>query len=36
MKTLKIDEHKTLGNGEEEIKELMIKKVGNKAWKDGV
>ena len=31
----KIDEHKTLGIGEEEIKELMIKKVGNKVWQDG-
>jgi ribosomal protein S18 acetylase RimI-like enzyme len=34
-KWTKIDEHKTLGIGEEEIKELMIKKIGNKVWKDG-
>jgi len=34
-KWTKIDEHKTLGIGEEVIKELMIKKTGNKVWKDG-
>jgi len=34
-KWIKIDEHKTLGIGEEVIKELMIKKTGNKVWKDG-
>jgi len=28
-------EHKTLGIGEEEIKELMIKEVGNKVWNNG-
>lgn len=34
-KWTKIDEHKTLGIGEEEIKELMIKKTGNKVWEYG-
>lgn len=34
-KWLKINEHKTLGVGEEEIDELMIKKVGHKDWEDG-
>jgi GNAT superfamily N-acetyltransferase len=32
---LKIDEYKTLGIGEEEIEELMIKKIGCKDWEDG-
>ncbi|HYE12563.1 MAG TPA: GNAT family N-acetyltransferase [Patescibacteria group bacterium] len=31
----KINEHKTLGLGEEEIEELMIKKIGSKVWEDG-
>lgn len=34
-KWTKIDEHKTLGIGEEIIKELMIKQTGNIVWKDG-
>jgi GNAT superfamily N-acetyltransferase len=34
-KWTKIDEHKTLGIGEEIIKELMIKQTGNRVWKDG-
>lgn len=34
-KWTKIDEHKTLGIGEEVVQELMIKQTGNKAWKDG-
>ncbi|MGH4117469.1 GNAT family N-acetyltransferase [Clostridium sp.] len=34
-KWTKIDEHKTLGIGEEIIKELMIKQTGNKVWKNG-
>jgi GNAT superfamily N-acetyltransferase len=34
-KWLKIDEHKTLGIGEEEIDELMIKKMGPKDWEEG-
>jgi GNAT superfamily N-acetyltransferase len=32
---VKIDEHKTLGIGEEKIDELMIKKIGCKDWEDG-
>lgn len=34
-KWTKIDEHKTLGIGEDIIKELMIKQTGNRVWKDG-
>jgi GNAT superfamily N-acetyltransferase len=34
-KWTKIDEHKTLGIGEEIIKELMIKQTGNIVWKNG-
>jgi GNAT superfamily N-acetyltransferase len=34
-KWTKIDEHKTLGIGEQEIKELMIKRIGSKVWKNG-
>ncbi|MFU0824919.1 GNAT family N-acetyltransferase [Clostridium sp.] len=36
-KWIKIHEHKIIGIGEEEFKDkgLMIKKVGNKVWKDG-
>lgn len=34
-KWTKINEHKTLGIGEEEIEELMIKKIGSKVWEDG-
>jgi GNAT superfamily N-acetyltransferase len=34
-KWTKINEHETLGIGEEEVKELMIKKVGSKVWEDG-
>lgn len=32
---LKINEHKTLGIGEEETEGLMIKKIGYKDWEDG-
>jgi GNAT superfamily N-acetyltransferase len=35
-KWLKIDEHRTLGVGEEVVEELMIKKTGSKDWQDGV
>ena len=34
-KWLKINQHITLGIGEEEIDELMIKKIGQKDWEDG-
>lgn len=34
-KWTKINEHKTLGIGEEEVQELMIKKTWNKDWEDG-
>lgn len=34
-KWLKLNEHKTLGIGEEEIEELMIKKIGYKDWEAG-
>ncbi len=34
-KWTKINEHKTLGIGSEEIEELMIKKIGSKVWEDG-
>ncbi len=34
-KWTKIDEHITLGIGEAEVKELMIKKIGNKDWENG-